>query len=214
MNIDEHPNFIRIIQKEPPGETIEGNYESIKIGRKPDSLIHIPELRVSWEHGRIVYQNDAYYYQHLSNNSKTVINRRGESREFEPGEKTDFLLLNEDRIKIGSYYFVIKVALHPSQYEYRETVPDSDDHNKEAEKFGVETMLLNKSISHLHKKIADAFSIEELKDLCFTLNIDSENLNWKTKIGFARELVSYCKRIDKYDILIKSLVDQRPQVEW
>lgn len=49
----------------------------------------------------------------------------------------------------------------------------------------------------------ERFSMEELRDLCFNLNLDYERLEGHTnKDAFVRELITYCSRRDILDALI------------
>ncbi len=66
----------------------------------------------------------------------------------------------------------------------------------------------------LRRLIVKHFSDSELRDLCFDLTIDYENLPGPTKNDKARELVTYCERFGRTADLFALCRQQRPQVEW
>ena len=53
--------------------------------------------------------------------------------------------------------------------------------------------------SVLRKTLEYYFSIEEIRTLCFDMEISHENLTGETKISLARELVDYCERHGQTD---------------
>ena len=63
--------------------------------------------------------------------------------------------------------------------------------------------------------IASYFDLEELKNLCFDLQVEFENLPGEaTRIGRARELVRLMERQERTAGLLTRLQMLRPQVEW
>lgn len=66
----------------------------------------------------------------------------------------------------------------------------------------------------LRQVLADYFNEEELRDLCFELGIDYENLAGSTKSGKARELVAYCERHMRIGELAAACYRLRPQAPW
>ena len=61
----------------------------------------------------------------------------------------------------------------------------------------------------------EAFSLEELKDICFDLEIEHENLpGHDQKSAFVRELIGYTQRIGRLSELIQVLQAERPHLEW
>lgn len=66
----------------------------------------------------------------------------------------------------------------------------------------------------LHTLLAQYFTQEELRTLCFELNIEYENLAAETKLGRARELVTYCERQGVIEDLLALCQQTRPNVQW
>lgn len=61
----------------------------------------------------------------------------------------------------------------------------------------------------------NAFSLEELKDICFDLEIEYENLSGHTqRNAFVRELIAYTQRVGRLTELIQVLQAERPHLEW
>jgi hypothetical protein len=58
------------------------------------------------------------------------------------------------------------------------------------------------------------FSLNELSDLCFRLEIDFENLGGTTKKNQSLELVKYCQRHNKLEQLIEQCLELRPYADW
>lgn len=58
------------------------------------------------------------------------------------------------------------------------------------------------------------FNDDELRDLCFTLGIDYENLGGDTKSEKVLELIQYCERHGRSDDLINTIQRYRPNVDW
>lgn len=70
------------------------------------------------------------------------------------------------------------------------------------------------NLVQLKNQLEISFSESELKDICFELDIDFENLSGHTKAEKARELVSYCSRTNKLMSLIESAKTKRPHHSW
>ncbi|MCP5101449.1 MAG: ATP-binding protein [Chloroflexi bacterium] len=67
----------------------------------------------------------------------------------------------------------------------------------------------------IRKKIIDLFNLSELKDICFDLEIDYENLsNHNKKNDFVRELLAYAGRVNRLHELISAFQTERPGAEW
>ena len=67
---------------------------------------------------------------------------------------------------------------------------------------------------HLIEMMVECFSIEELKTLCFKLDLEYENVSVGGREEYARELILYCKRIDRFDDLIDLCEKERPHLSW
>ncbi len=66
----------------------------------------------------------------------------------------------------------------------------------------------------LRQLIANHFDLEEIKMLCFDLNVDYENLTGDNKAGKTMSLVLYFNRRDNLFGLIQKLREERPRVDW
>jgi hypothetical protein len=66
----------------------------------------------------------------------------------------------------------------------------------------------------LHGMIEEYFNDNELRTLCFDLNIDYESLPAEGKAGKARELVAYAQRHKLTDDLIERCRELRPHNAW
>jgi Effector-associated domain 7/TIR domain len=69
-------------------------------------------------------------------------------------------------------------------------------------------------LTKLRQNLVDSFSDTELRDLCFDLGIDYEDLPGQGKAAKARELVAYCERRGLTTELIKKCSELRPHVSW
>ena len=65
----------------------------------------------------------------------------------------------------------------------------------------------------LRRNLVASFSAEELRDLCFDLGIEHENLP-QTKAGMARGVVEHCERRGLTGELVALCRRLRPQVTW
>jgi hypothetical protein len=66
----------------------------------------------------------------------------------------------------------------------------------------------------LKDEIRNHFNLGELKELCFNLQIDYEDLPGEGKSDKARELVSYCQRHGLLMSLVKQCEALRPHIPW
>jgi len=67
--------------------------------------------------------------------------------------------------------------------------------------------------SVLRQILAKCFNNDELRDLCFDLYVDHENLP-SSKGGIARELILCCERLDRIPELVEKCYQQRPNALW
>lgn len=67
----------------------------------------------------------------------------------------------------------------------------------------------------LKKNLVEYFSVSEIDDICFELNVDSELVPGKTKIDKVRELILYCERREGllHQLFIKAS-SLRPNIVW
>ena len=66
--------------------------------------------------------------------------------------------------------------------------------------------------SDYRKLLVDRFSKEEIRDLCFDLGVEHENLPGQTRAAKARELLEYSKRRDRMQALDSYLKQNRPEL--
>lgn len=66
----------------------------------------------------------------------------------------------------------------------------------------------------LHNKLITAFSMSELSELCFTLDIDPELLDGSNKASNAQSLILYCERTARAEKLIRLCKLTRPNIDW
>ncbi len=67
----------------------------------------------------------------------------------------------------------------------------------------------------IRENMIEAFSLSEMKDLCFDLDIDYENLpDHSHKPGLARELVGYLGRNNRLEEFVDIVKEERPEFEW
>ncbi|HUM71624.1 MAG TPA: P-loop NTPase fold protein, partial [Chloroflexota bacterium] len=70
------------------------------------------------------------------------------------------------------------------------------------------------SPQQLRDALTDYFNTDELRDLCFTLGIDYENLGGDSKSEKVLELIQYCERHGRTDDLINTIQRARPNLDW
>lgn len=61
------------------------------------------------------------------------------------------------------------------------------------------------SIQQLRNFLDQRYSIEELRDLCFGLEVDPEDIGGRTKGGLIRELILYLRRRNRLNSLLELL---------
>jgi hypothetical protein len=64
------------------------------------------------------------------------------------------------------------------------------------------------------KLMADCLDMNEVRDLCFDLQVDFENLLGERKIDKIKALVGLFYRQNLLDVLINWLTGIRPDVDW
>lgn len=64
--------------------------------------------------------------------------------------------------------------------------------------------------TELQQKIADSFSLNEIKVLCFELGIEYEELSGDTRGIKSLELVKYCERRNRFDELVIKCIEMNP----
>ncbi|MCB8945942.1 MAG: tetratricopeptide repeat protein [Ardenticatenaceae bacterium] len=69
-------------------------------------------------------------------------------------------------------------------------------------------------LTTLHNLLNQHFSLAEIHNLCFYLNVDYESVPGETKPSRTRELLLTLGRNDRLDDLISLLQQQRPQIAW
>lgn len=67
----------------------------------------------------------------------------------------------------------------------------------------------------LLKALSESFDKNELRQLCFALGVDDEELpKADTKSGMAMALIKYARRRDELDRLIAECIRERPHIAW
>jgi hypothetical protein len=66
----------------------------------------------------------------------------------------------------------------------------------------------------LYRRLTEHFDEEELRDLCFRLDVDYDDLPGAGKAGKARNLITYHERRRKVPALIDMCRQLRPNVDW
>ena len=66
----------------------------------------------------------------------------------------------------------------------------------------------------LLRAINDSFSIDDLRDLCFELQLDFENLPGSAKKDKARELIIHFDRRKRINVLVTTFCELRPNVNF
>jgi len=69
-----------------------------------------------------------------------------------------------------------------------------------------------KEQKELHRLLDSHFNESELRDLCFNLDVDFENLPGMGKKDRARELVLHCRRYALTEALLTELMEMRPDL--
>lgn len=68
------------------------------------------------------------------------------------------------------------------------------------------------SLAELQQKMAEQFNLKELRDLCFDLGVDHEEMSSEVKKEFCRELIGYLKRRGRLAELISRVQELRPEL--
>jgi len=69
-------------------------------------------------------------------------------------------------------------------------------------------------VAELRQLLARRFSLGELRNLCFDLGVDYDDLPAEGKAEKARELVAYLERRERISELVAILRTRRPDVDW
>ena len=70
------------------------------------------------------------------------------------------------------------------------------------------------SLAKLRDQMMEHFNKSELRDICFDLSINHENIAGDTLNDMARELVLYCHRLRRIEELVKYCEKLRPDASW
>ena len=70
------------------------------------------------------------------------------------------------------------------------------------------------SWAKFREQVNDSLGIEELRTLCFDLNIDYESLKGEGKKGKIRELIIYLRRNNQVAELVDKMQELRPHINW
>ena len=94
---------------------------------------------------------------------------------------------------------------------------DSSAYNKSIQQKMVSPELADNSLTITHQLndvLLQYFSLGELTDLAWDLNIDIDDIQGKTKSSKARELISYCQRRGILEELMRAVQVRRPFITW
>lgn len=100
-----------------------------------------------------------------------------------------------------------------------EDLPDDEEHQARPAKNTTGTgSLVNNGLTvtmpQIRTFIVQHYNDSELRDLCFELGIDYENLPGGGKADKARELVAHCNRRGRLAELVELCRSQRPTAPW
>ena len=70
------------------------------------------------------------------------------------------------------------------------------------------------NLSQLRDQMIQAFNVEEVKSVCFDLNINYDSLAGEGLGGKVRELIGYCLRHGSFSQLIDYCAEKRPHLTW
>lgn len=70
------------------------------------------------------------------------------------------------------------------------------------------------SLGLLREQISKSFTQDEIKTICFDLDIDYESLPGEGKVAKVREMLSLMDRTGRMDILFEHLKHRRPHLAW
>jgi len=74
--------------------------------------------------------------------------------------------------------------------------------------------LQRKRASEVHALICERLSLDELKEMCFKMDIDHDSLEGETLPSKALSLIKRLIRRKRFDEFLNLLHDSRPDVEW
>jgi hypothetical protein len=66
----------------------------------------------------------------------------------------------------------------------------------------------------LNMKMNDHLNMEEIRTICFHMDIDHEQLKGSVKSEIVRELISHCQRHEKVDELLEKCSSINPNIDW
>lgn len=69
-------------------------------------------------------------------------------------------------------------------------------------------------LAQLRQHLVTAFNDSELRDLCFDVGIEYENLSGTSKADKVRELIAYLQRRDDIATLVTKVQTLRPHIDW
>ena len=68
--------------------------------------------------------------------------------------------------------------------------------------------------SQFHQQLVTTFSLDEIKQLCFDLTLEYEELGAETRSAKARGLIVFCASHNKLQALFDGVCRARPEIEW
>lgn len=78
----------------------------------------------------------------------------------------------------------------------------------------IPTTLTLPQVASLGRQISANFNEEELREFCFEIDVDYEDLRGGSKSSKARELADYCRRMGTVPLLWEKLHEYRSHVQW
>jgi hypothetical protein len=69
---------------------------------------------------------------------------------------------------------------------------------------------MTNSFSRLHQSIVSCYDLEDLRTLCFTLDVEYDDLRGETRSDKARELIRYMRRQGRLDELLEQILKDCP----
>lgn len=70
------------------------------------------------------------------------------------------------------------------------------------------------TVIRLRRLLTSAFSLAEIRTLCFDLGIDYDDLGGEGKSGKIRELIMHLSRRKRLRDLVELASRERPQINW
>lgn len=77
-----------------------------------------------------------------------------------------------------------------------------------------DVVVIGRGLAPLRQNITVRFSDQEIRTLCFDLDVDYEDLPGEGKESKVRELIAYMRRRDRIPELVNYCCEQRPSVDW